>query len=976
MRTELDGERGDELANEMDRALRSFWRGSHGEIDRLVGEPGSSALMTCLAAVTGESAAIVPHVPRIAEYEIVREIGRGGMGVVYEARHARTQRRVALKVLRTIDSGGREGRLFAREVGSLARFKHPNIATLFDAGETPDGRSYFAMELVEGVTLAEWARKREAFGGTREGADRRRLELFGRICAAVNYAHQRGVIHRDLKPSNILVDANDQPKVLDFGMARLLDADAELATQTMEMKNIVGTLAYMSPEQAMGRLDDVDIRTDVYALGVILYELLTGRRPYEVRDSALAAGLAAIAETPPRRPSVVNAAARGDLEAIVLKALEKSPDRRYASAAEFGEDVERYLGSRPIRARRPSVGYLLAKLVGRHRLTAALIGVLAILAAGSGVVFVMQAAAVRRQRDEAKAQTRRAERISGYLTGMFGTLDPKRLGPSVPVRSVLDQASGSLESELADDRATQAAVHDVLGRGYMGLGVLNEAERHLKAALDLRREVFGERSGPYATSLHQLGLLAVRQQRPDDWKRLLTEAYEIRRELFGDESADVAESLDALGRRFSSGTEMADAEQMQRRALEIRRKIGTDELSIAQSLSGLGVLLVAAGRYEEAEPILVEALGIQRRMLGPSHFDVARTLTDLGEIYFYWGQYDKAEECHREQVRILRKLFPQGQVDLAFALSDLGGILGLKGEYREAEQLMREGIEMEGRCGDEPHPALCTNNYAKFLRSQGRYAEAEPLARSVYDWWHGNALEAHRAKSYACQHLGLILLDRGEVDEADRLFRAAEENWRALFGETHPRLAVALIGEGRVAELRGQTAEAVRFFGAAVEIRRKRIGDDHPETAEARIELARAMAAAGQRVQAAATARAALALLRSRMGEKSADVSWGMYELAGMVEAAEAEQLLRGSIAIERGLDRERHPQLGLSLSRLGEVLAARGELADACSAVAEAVEILKSRLSASDTRLMKAEKALYYCSSKSQPQSYIRSIR
>jgi len=955
MRMGLDDERGDELADEMDRALRSFWRGSLGEMDRLVGDSGSAALMTCLAAVAGESAAIAPHAPQIAEYEIVREIGRGGMGVVYEARHARTQRRVALKVLRAGEMGEREGRLFAREVGSLARFKHPNIATLFDAGETPDGRPYFAMELVEGVTLGEWARRQGAFGGTREGADRRRLELFGRICAAVNYAHQRGVIHRDLKPSNILVDGNDQPKVLDFGMARLLDGDAELATRTMEMKHIVGTLAYMSPEQAMGRLEDVDVRTDVYALGVILYELLAGKRPYEVRDSALAAGLAAIVETPPRRPSAVNAAVRGDLEAIVLKALEKSPERRYASAAELAEDVERFLASRPIRARRPSAGYVLAKLVARHKLTAGLIGVVAALAAGSGVVFVVQAAAVRRERDEAQAQTLRAERISGFLTRMIESVDPMRVGPSVSVREVLDQAAAELDQQVGDDPATLGAVHDVLGRGYMGLNLLDAAEGHFNKALELRRGVFGERSAAYAATLHQLGLLAWKQKKKSAWRQRLMEAYEIRRSLYGDEHAEVAESLDALARRFSNANEMKDAERMHREALAIRRKLGTGELSIAESLSGLGVLLVASGRYEEAEPQLREALEIQRRALGPDRYEVAQTLTELAEIYWYWGQYEKAEAANREQVKILRRLFPQGSVDLAFALSDLGGALELRGEFREAEGLLREAIDMERRMGEEPNPTLTTNNYSKFLRAQGRYDEAEPLARSVYHWWGGDASEANRGKGYACQHLGLILLEEGKVDEADRLFREAEENWRTLFGETHPRLAVALIGEGRVAELRGQTGEAVRLFGEAVEIRRKRIGDDHPETAAARIELARAMAAAGQRAEAAAMARASLALLRSRMGEKSAQVSWGMYELAGMVEPAEAETLLRGSIAIERGLARERHPQLGLSLSRLGGVLAVRGDADGARAAYREAAEILSSRLAADDPRVLAA---------------------
>ncbi|MDM7916904.1 MAG: tetratricopeptide repeat protein, partial [Candidatus Eisenbacteria bacterium] len=434
---------------------------------------------------------------------------------------------------------------------------------------------------------------------------RSRLALFVQICDAIHYAHQRGVIHRDLKPANILIvgetegdaasatpgvsrtaRAGPQVKILDFGLARIVDPEAGTATASTEVGRIQGSLPYMSPEQARGATDAIDVRTDVYSLGVIFYELLTDRRPYETEGLLIHEAVRVIWEEPPRRPSGTWRQLRGDLETIVLKALEKDPDRRYQSVHALAEDVERYLANQPILARPASAAYQMRKVIARHQGAFAFAVTLAILLVGFAATMSVMFEQQRRARLRADLETRKAVRINEFLQEMLSSVDPEKArGREVTVRELLDQAAAEVESGLADQREVQAAVRTTLGLTYMALGSYTAAEPQLITALAANEAILGPRSPEVAGSLIDLGAL-----------------------------------------RWKSGA-YKEAETLWQRALAIQSEtIGLENEIAATSLHNLSALYKTQGRYAEAESLGRESLIIRRRVLGAEHPDVAISL--------------------------------------------------------------------------------------------------------------------------------------------------------------------------------------------------------------------------------------------------------------------------------------------------------------------------------------------------------------
>ena len=547
-----------------------------------------------VAGALGKRPRSATQPPLIPGYRIVGLLGEGGMGAVWEAEQDRPRRRVALKVMRRehqVDD--LHARLFHREAETLARLKHPNIAAIYETGHTDDGRDYFAMELAPGRTLDQWLSSRPRMV-TADELDLR-LRVFRTICAAVNYAHQRGVIHRDLKPSNIILGDSDQEtsgdsaeavgssiKILDFGLARITHSDVA-ATLVSEIGTIKGTLPYMSPEQARGEVEAIDVRTDVYALGVILYEMLAGRRPYDIRRAALAEAVRVICSEPPLPLGDSWSGTRridADLETIVGKALEKEADRRYGSAAALSEDIDRYLSSQPIMARPPSARYQLKKMVQRNKPTFAALAaglvalVVAVAATSWGLIHARRA---ERRAAESAAVAQAVNDFLNYdLLAAVAPSDEKGKGKDVPMREVLDAAADNIDAasrpdgRFGDTPLVEAAIRRTLGETYRLLGHYDAAEPQLVRALEIRESLPGD-DPDLALALFDLGSLYEEQGHYDRAGALLARALAISTRIHGEAHESALTAMSTLARVYGKEGRSDEAEPLLERTLELQR---------------------------------------------------------------------------------------------------------------------------------------------------------------------------------------------------------------------------------------------------------------------------------------------------------------------------------------------------------------------------------------------------------------------
>ncbi|MHC5110604.1 MAG: serine/threonine protein kinase, partial [Planctomycetota bacterium] len=585
----------------------------------------------------------------ISGYQVLEEIHRGAQGVVYKAFHEGTRRHVALKV---ILQGGlatsRQRERFRREIELIAALDHPGIVTVYDNGVTGSGHSYYSMKLVDGLPLDEFLATRNEQEQTHRASIRFRLTLMRDICRAVNHAHQHGIIHRDLKPSNILVDAQGQPHVVDFGLAKEVSVNDRLVTVD---DGFLGTLAYASPEQASGRQDLVDIRSDVYSLGVIFYQMLTGVFPYSI-DGALSEVLRRIEQEAPSRPSQVSMVDSlspyidRDLETMVLTALAKGKERRYQSAGLLAADLERYLEGKAIDARRDSTWYVLTKLGFRYKWRLGLAFVLSVATVVTAVVM-----AVLYQRSIVEAEKTR--QIKVFLEDTLATVEAPD-GGDVQMRDVLDDAARWVDIALRDQPEVEAALRMTIGNSYRALGEFDLADEHLSAALESRRKLFGTEHPEFAASLNTMALLAK------------------------DRGA------------------LKEAEGLFRKALTIReRSLGSDHPSVASNLQNLGNLLLALGQIGEALECFENALRIRIDTYGSTHPDVAMVRINLARAYRQTEPFpsenvnqanvNRARWEYREALRVRRATLAAIHPDLAGGLLEFGEFLLQHGNPGEAE---------------------------------------------------------------------------------------------------------------------------------------------------------------------------------------------------------------------------------------------------------------------------------------------------
>jgi serine/threonine-protein kinase len=592
--------------------------------------------------------------PAIAGYESLVELHRGGQGVVYRALQTATNRTVALKVLLAGAFATSRQRLrFEREIDLVAGLRHPNIVTVYDSGVADDGRHWFAMEYLEGENLDTYvAARRDAGAGPDGGLGlSQTLRLFSKICAAVSYAHQRGVIHRDLKPGNVIVDHDGRPHVVDFGLAKPANPDVGRGQATVTVAGgFLGTLAYASPEQTTGDPGQVDVRSDVYALGVILYEMLSGRFPYAVTGQ-LSDVIDAITKSPPRslRALPDTPYRLGDeLDTITRKALAKDPERRYQSAEALRADVERFLAGEPIDAKRDSGWYVITKTLLRYKLQVAAAVLLVVLLTGFGIAM-----SVLYQR--ARLEADKVSKINVFLEDTLGSVDPPGRG-EVTVRNFLDEGVYWIDVALAGQPEIEASVRTIIGNAYRNVGRLEEAEEQLLASLETRRELFGDRHLQITKSLSSLDHLEVASAmmnlatvklilgEREAAERLLHQALAVRRRELHDEHPDVAMCRFRLALVFEDRGAFGEALALHERALATRRAaLHEDHPDVTRSLVALGSLHLRMDQPQAAEPLLRDALTRQRRTLPDGHWRIARTGRQLGSCLAAMGKYEEAE---------------------------------------------------------------------------------------------------------------------------------------------------------------------------------------------------------------------------------------------------------------------------------------------------------------------------------------------
>jgi serine/threonine-protein kinase len=752
---------------------------------------------------------------RIGAYRVLRELGHGGMGTVFLAARAddQYQKRVAIKVIRGLDSA-EVVRHFRRERQILAGLDQPNIARLFDGGTTDDGLPYFVMEYVEGEPI-------DRFCDEHKLSVHERLTLFQGVCAAVQYAHRNLVVHRDIKPHNILVTPEGAPKLMDFGIAKLLNPEVagELPTAT----DLAMTPEYASPEQARG--GPITTAADVYSLGVVLYELLTGHRPYKLRTHNALEVLKAVCEEEPERPSTAvgrteertlpdgttqerTAASvsrnregtperlkrrlRGDLDNIILVALRKEPQRRYGSVEALSEDIQRYLEGRPVTARKATTSYRASKFVRRNRtavtVAAVLTAVIVVSVVGGFLAVRRQARLAEAERDRAQAAAERAERTNAFVRDMLGSADPRVSGRDVTVASVLDAASSRVESELGSQPEVKAAVLSTLGTTYEGLGLLEPAEKHLKAALEARIAAYGPEHVEVAQSLGGLAAVAEDQGDLKEAERLNRQALAMLQRLNAADSEEATTLKGSLARVLEGLGDSAAAEVLYRETLALERRLGGGRSAgVAAILNNLGVLLGQRGDWAGAEPLHREALDIIRSVKGPEHPDVAAGMNTLGAVLESKGDLAGAEALYRESLAMRRKLLGPEHPDTTRSMYALAFLLRAKGDPEGAARLCREVLALRGRVLPDGHPMVAAVLLVEglSLMDLGRAREAEPLLRESLDLRRRSLPPGHWLIATAESALGACLVARGRFGEAEGLLLRGYEGLKASRGDAH-----------------------------------------------------------------------------------------------------------------------------------------------------------------------------------------------
>ncbi len=904
---------------------------------------------------------------RLGRYTIKRVLGEGGMGTVYLAEQENPRREVALKVIRAGYLAPEMLRRFELESQVLGRLQHPGIAQIYEAGvfasptrERGDAppTPFFAMEFIRGVPLTEYADSKRL--GTRQ-----RLELIAKVCDAVYHAHQKGVIHRDLKPGNILVTELDspsgrstqhaapstsaQPKILDFGIARATDSDIQQTTMQTDVGQLIGTVPYMSPEQVGGDPNELDTRSDVYALGVIAYELLAGRLPHDLRRKMIHEAARIIREEEPTRLSSINRTLRGDVETIVAKALEKEKTRRYQSAESLASDIRRYLKDEPIAARPASTWYQAAKFAKRNKgLVTGLSAAFVLLIAGVIGTSIGLSQAVEARDAEAAARKEADTQRDAAVAARTAEERQRKLAEEQRDRAVKAEAETNeraKELKLVSD--FQAGMLEQVDPTEAGIRLTRDVNERFAEALK-KLHVPEDQQKPRADAFRQEWL---RVNATDTALALIDEtilkpAVATIDKEFKDQPLVDAQLCQTLADRYTDLGLYDAAFPLQERALATRRRVlGEEHPDALASMNNMGALLKAAGRLTDAEPYYREALEKQRRVLGEDHPDTLASMNNLGLLLGAMGKYAEAERCIRDGLERSRRSLGEDDAQTLSFINGVGFLLRARGKLAEAEPFWSEALEKSRRVLGENHPRTLSsmNNMGVLLNDLGRPAEAEPYYREALERRRRLLGEDHPDTLQSINGMGFLLQSRGRLAEAEPYFREALEKRRRLLGEEHPDTLNSISNMGFMLQAQGRFAEAEPCHREALDKCRRVLGEEHPSTLSCMNNLGFVLYSLGRLAEAESCWRQALETRRRVLGEDHPDTIVSMNNLGALLVAqgkpAEAEVLYREALDASRRVLGEEHPETLMSIGKAGNLLRAMGEFTEAEPYLREALE-------------------------------------
>jgi serine/threonine protein kinase/tetratricopeptide (TPR) repeat protein len=841
----------------------------------------------------------------VGVYRIAKQVGAGGMGAVYLAERADGQfeQKVALKFIKRGMDSEEILRRFQSERQILAQLQHPNVARLLDGGITEDGLPYFTMEYVEGQPI-------DVYCDSHEHTIEERLHLFQTVCSTVQYAHRNLVVHRDLKPSNIMVTEDGTLKLLDFGISKVLTSteDAAEATGLTRLGLKIMTPEYASPEQARG--EPVTTTSDVYSLGIILYELLTGHRPYKFPTRSPIEIENVIHTTEPKKPSTIvqqtetdesgttttpelisrtrrtlpeklRKRLAGDLDNICMKALRKEPEQRYTSADQLLQDITAHLNGQPVSARPATVGYRLQKFVRRHK--AGVLTAATVFAVVAGLV-AFYTTRLAEERDFAQLEARKAAQVSEFLSDLFKVSDPSESrGERITARELLERGAQRIESDLKNQPRVQATMMGVVGNVYRALGLYNDATPLLEKSLALRRSLYGENHPEVATGLNDLG-------------NLLRQAGDYTR------SDSVFQSALTLRERFADGP----------------------SLGVAESMNDLAILLTAMGRHDEADSFLHASLGIRERLLGPEDNRVAETLNNIAVNLQSMGEYDRADSIMRSVLGLRRKAYGEKHPSVSTALSSLGFILQDKGERNEAEALFRQALALNLEMYGQDHPEISTDMYhvATILQLKGEYDSAEVMFRRVLALDKKLLGDEHPFIAPDINNVASVLSEKGDLKGAEALHHEALALNRKVLGEEHPEVATSMSNLGVVLNKQGRYDDAEPWLRQALALRQKIYGEKHPHVVISLNILASLLNNQGKNEESLALYRRVLALRTELIGERHPQTANTMISLGGLLvkvgRADSAEAYLKTGLEVLAEKLPSDHWEIANTKSQLG----------------------------------------------------------